>query len=243
MKRWKKILTSPITTVAAFALAAGLLLFSSIGGARAALTYFSEDYETNIEMHEIGVTLNENGAPVADGKLLTGLLQDGEPLKLGVTYDERLSVSNSGVINEYVRVNIHKYWLKDGEKVPTLSPDFIGLNLVNLGSDWILDGEATTKERTVLYYNKLLTAGSETPLFADKLTIDGQVALKVSETREDSYSGDKKYTTITTVYEYDGAQFCIEAKVDAVQEHNAEDAIWSAWGRRVTISDGVLSLD
>ena len=29
------------------------------------------------------------------------------------------------------------------------------------------------------------------------------------------------YTTITTTYDYDGLQFCVEASVDAVQEHNA----------------------
>ena len=50
-------------------------------------------------------------------------------------------------------------------------------------------------------------------------------------------------TTIRTSYEYNGAQFCVEAKVDAVQEHNAQDAVWSAWGRRVTVNDGILSLD
>ena len=49
--------------------------------------------------------------------------------------------------------------------------------------------------------------------------------------------------TITTSYDYDGWQFCIEATVDAVQDHNAEDAIKSAWGRDVTISDGTLQLD
>ena len=47
---------------------------------------------------------------------------------------------------------------------------------------------------------------------------------------------------ITTTYDYDGARFCLEATVDAVQEHNAEDAIWSAWGRRVTVHNGTLSL-
>ena len=56
MKKFKKIVSSPITTAVAFVLAAGLLLFSSIGGARAALTYFSEDYETNIQLREIGIT-------------------------------------------------------------------------------------------------------------------------------------------------------------------------------------------
>ena len=51
------------------------------------------------------------------------------------------------------------------------------------------------------------------------------------------------YTTITTTYDYDGLQFCVEASVDALQEHNAEDAILSAWGRKVSISNGSLSLN
>lgn len=240
MKKFKKILASPITTIAAFVLAAGLLLFSSIGGARSALTYFSDDYAANIQLQEIGVTLVENGAP-AEGELLKGLLAEGEQFKPGVSYKEQLNVYNSGVINEYVRVSIHKYWLdENGEKIRTLSPDLIKLNLVNLGSDWLLDSEASTEERTVLYYNKLLNSQNETPLFADRLTIDGSVADHVSETKKT----DGRYTTITTVYEYDGARFCIEARVDAVQEHNAKDAVWSAWGRRVTIDEnGVLSLD
>ena len=239
MKKLKKKIASPVTTKAAFAVAAGLLLFSSLGGARAALTYFSDDYAANIQLHEIGVTLVENGAPV-EGELLKGLLAEGEELKLGTAYQEQLNVYNSGVINEYVRVSIHKYWVdSEGEKIRTLSPELIGLNLVNLGTDWLIDQEASTRERTVLYYNKLLASQSETPLFADKLTIDGSIADRVGETRETSGG----YTTITVTYEYDGARFCIEAKVDGVQEHNAQDAIWSAWGRRVTIDNGVLSLN
>lgn len=239
MKKLKKMIASPVTTIAAFAVAAGLLLFSSIGGARAALTYFSDDYAANIQLHEIGVTLVENGAPV-EGELLKGLLAEGEELKLGTAYQEQLNVYNSGVINEYVRVSIHKYWVdSEGEKIRTLSPELIGLNLVNLGTDWLIDQEASSRERTVLYYNKLLASQSETPLFADKLTIDGSIADRVGETRETSGG----YTTITVTYEYDGARFCIEAKVDGVQEHNAQDAIWSAWGRKVTVNNGSLSLD
>ena len=242
MKKLKKMIASPVTTVAAFAVAAGLLLFSSIGGARAALTYFSDDYAANIQLHEIGVTLVENGAPV-EGELLKGLLAEGEELKLGTAYQEQLNVYNSGVINEYVRVSIHKYWVdSEGEKIRTLSPELIGLNLVNLGTDWIEDEGARTEERTVLYYNKLLYAEgegvSETPLFADSLIIDDSIAKKVSQETETNGN----YTTITTTYDYDGVSFRIEVEVDAVQEHNAEDAIWSAWGKRVTVNDGILSL-
>ena len=45
-----------------------------------------------------------------------------------------------------------------------------------------------------------------------------------------------------STYIYDNKQFWVDVKVDVVQEHNAADAVWSAWGRRVQVSDGVLSL-
>lgn len=261
MSKFKKIITSPVFTIGSFVLAAGLLVFSSVGGARAALTYYSETYSSRVEMFDIGVTLLENGNEVswrnydskkadgtwndATGELLTGLIPEGEEFKLGKTYPEELSVKNSGTINQYVRVNIYKYWLSaedengDRSKLQDLSPELIKLNFVNLGSDWIIDESASTAERTVLYYNKVLGSGETTPLLADTISIDGSLAAKVSQTTETSGG----YTTITTVYSYDGVQFCIEAEVDAVQEHNAEDAIWSAWGRRVNVSDGVLSLN
>ena len=62
----------------------------------------------------------------------------------------------------------------------------------------------------------------------------------MTETRETDANG---WTTVTTVYEYDGAMFVLEAEVDAVQTHNAADAIRSAWGVEVTLEeDGALRL-
>ena len=49
-------------------------------------------------------------------------------------------------------------------------------------------------------------------------------------------------TKITTAYDYDGVQFCLEVTADAVQDHNAQAAILSAWGRNVTVSGSGLSL-
>lgn len=250
---------SPIVTAVLFAAAVAMLLGSSIGGTRAALTYYSETYTSRIQMYDIGVSLMENDKEVSwrdyssagdgtwnehTGELLENMLPEGEELTLGKKYQEELKVRNTGTINQYVRVSIYKYWLDpSGNKLRDLSPDLIDLNLVNTGTDWIEDEGARTKERTVLYYNKLLYAegqgASETPLFADALTIDGSIADKVSqETRKDG-----NYTTIITTYDYDGVSFRIEAQVDAVQEHNAQDAIWSAWGKRITVNeDGSLSL-
>ena len=51
------------------------------------------------------------------------------------------------------------------------------------------------------------------------------------------------YTTITYEYVYDGYKFFLEAEVNAVQTHNAADAIKSAWGVDVNVSaDKKISL-
>ena len=45
-------------------------------------------------------------------------------------------------------------------------------------------------------------------------------------------------------YDYDGASFVVEAEVDAVQTHNAQSAIKSAWGVDVEVgADGTLAGD
>ena len=260
MKKKKRIkAVSPAVTLVLFATAVVMLLFGSIGGSRAALTYYSETYTSRIQMYDIGVSLMENEKEVSwrdynsagdgtwnehTGELLENMLPQGEALTLGKEYRENLKVKNTGTINQYVRVNIYKYWLdEEGRKLRDLSPELIDLHLVNLGTDWIEDEAARTEERTVLYYNKLLYAQgqgpSETSLFADTLTIDDSIAKKVSqETKKEG-----AYTTIVTTYDYDGVSFRIEVEVDAVQEHNAEDAIWSAWGRRVELGDGTLRLE
>lgn len=270
MKRRRQIRVSPAVIVLMFAGSLLLLFSGSVSGTRAALTYYSETYASRVEMFDIGVTLMEQGvydeAPKAvswrnynakadgtwdeayeeDGykKLLEGMLDEksGEKLRLGKTYKEELKVKNTGTINHYARVSIYKYWLdQKGNKVHTLSPDLIDLHLTNLGSDWLLDtaDHAETKERIVLYYNKLLLAGEETPLFADTLTIDEGIAKKVTQTK----TTEGNYTKITTTYDYNGVQFQIEVEVDAVQEHNAEDAIWCVWGRKVHIENNQLRLE
>lgn len=123
--------------------------------------------------------------------------------------------------------------------IPSLSPELIELNIPQ-GNGWIMDEAASTPERTVMYYTKILPVGETTPNVIDTLKIDPSIKQKVSKTVTNNQDGSQ---TITTSYDYNGCQFYIKVKVDSVQEHNAEDAIWSAWGRRVNIaSDGTLSL-
>ena len=52
-------------TYVLFALAVVLLIGSTIGSTRAALTYYSENYTAEITVSQIGVTLLENGKLVS----------------------------------------------------------------------------------------------------------------------------------------------------------------------------------
>ena len=229
-KRKKRIPKKSILLLSAAVL---LLLGSTIGSTRAALTYYSENYVAGMELSSIGVSLLENGEVVssrdykgngawegeADGVLLNGFLKEGEKIIPGKNYDEVLSVRNSGNIDTYVRVIVTTNWLdKEGKPATNLDPSLIKLNYEN---GWVKDEAASTTERTVLYYQGILTSGSEAT-FAKSLQIDPAICRKLTQTVNDN--------VYTYTYEYDGYSFQIAAEVDAVQTHNAADAIKSAWG-------------
>ncbi len=215
-----------------------LLVIGGIGTAWAALTAFSEDRVYEVELHHIGIGLMENGERVDEShELLENMLGADEELQLGRAYPEAIAVSNRGTIDMYVRVSLYKYWLNaDGEKDPALSPDMIGLHLTP-GENWMIDENASTPERTVLYYKPILPVGETSDPLSDVLVIDPALgeAYTETETEEDGY------TVIRRTYDYNGYTFMIEARTDGVQTHNAEDAILSAWGVRLKAENGVLS--
>lgn len=260
------------TTGILFALAVLLLLGSMAGSSQAALTYYSENYSATLQMYDIGVTLMENEQDVSwrnyaqrddrwdegGGALLAHMLYTGqngeqEALQLGRDYEEALRVRNSGNIDEYVRVLIYRYWvdvekrddgtlvpLEERDKRPDISPDFIELkpwkDIEDSGAfpsynGWVLDTAASTDERMVLYYTGILGKGQKTPAFVDFLAISKDVEGEFRRT-----GADGKYT-------YESEQFVLEIEADAVQTHNAADAIKSAWGVDVTVdANGTLSL-
>ena len=242
----RKNRTTMILVIAAVA----LLAFSALQSTRAALTYVSQDYTASLAVSEIGVTLQENGNDISSrnysnndwhettGTLLTNMIAPGDKFLPGKAYDEKISVLNSGKIDEYVRVTITKSWTRDGEKVTTLSPDYIELGMADSG--WLLDQKASTNERLVYYYPSVLAAGAATGDLTKDITINNAIASKYTETT----TSDGTYTTITTTYQYDGVQFNVDAEVDAVQTHNAQEAIKSAWGVDVNVDakSGNISL-
>lgn len=257
----KKRKLSAYLPLAMFVVAAALLIGSTVGSVQATLTYVSEYYDAHVEMKEIGVTLVENGKAVSyrdyadNGNWSTGtgiLLGSDDTkigdveFKLGKVYDEALSVTNSGEIPQYVRVRVFKSWQRKNSsgqwvKAPELAPEMIDLHFVD--GTWLRDESACTRERTVLYYPYILDPGTSSAIFTDTLKIDNAVATRVPRNVEETVSYDAAgRTIITTTYSYDGVRFLIEAEVDAVQTHNAVDAIKSAWGVDVSINGGVLSI-
>ena len=253
-----------MTTGILLAAAVLLLMGSVVGGSQAALTYFSENYTAQIRVYDIGVTLVENDRDISwrdytgaddkwdeeTGTLLEYMLETeqqkadreaaeakgekvAEPkLLLGKKYKEELTVRNSGNIDQYVRVMVYRYWTdEDGNKLTDLSPSLIQLHFLT-DDGWVIDEKASTKERTVLYYTEILEVGDTAPLFTDTIAIDPSVARNVTKTVKQNGN------VITTTYNYDDLMFVLEAEVDAVQTHNVEAAIKSAWGVDVTKGNG-----
>lgn len=244
-KKKKSFPKKPALLLTASAL---LLIGSTVGSTRAALTYYSENYSAQMNMQSIGVSLLENEKTVssrdyvsndewkgtADGELLTGLLGEDDTFTPGKKYNEAISVQNSGNIDTFVRVIITKSWQdKEGKKNTTLSPDLIELNFLT-DNGWEIAKDQSTTERTVLYYTKAIAAGDSTPALSDTIRINPSIAADVTKHVDGN--------TITYTYKYDGYTFHLDAEVDAVQTHNAKDAIKSAWGVDVNVSDDETSI-
>ena len=246
-------------TVLLFGMAAVLLVLSTVGSTRAALIYNDGNaYRIQFAASYIGVGLIENedvvsyrsydrnNQAVEESKpLLSGIIKqvEEEGFKPGNPYPEALSVTNAGEIDSYVRVIVYKSWKDDaGNSNTVLSPELIRLDGAEGMNGWVKDEKASGsgadgdyRERLVLYYTKPIASEEETPLFNTTLTIDPDVMKVFSQTKD----GNK----ITTSYAYDGYSFNLEVEVDAVQTHNAVDAVKSAWGVDVNIAqDGTLSL-
>lgn len=242
MKKKKKN-SFPVKPALLLGAAAVLLLGSTVGSTRAALTIYSENYTAQVSMSNIGVALVENDEVVsqqtygveasAEGTLLQNMVSAEENFTPGKPYSEALSVKNTGDIDTFVRVIITRSWQKDtnGDEIldtkdTELSPSLIELNLLE-DSGWVQDTSVTySDERIVLYYTKALAPGEETADLSDTIRINPLIAQSVTVGEDGKYE-----------YVYDGYSFCLEAEADAVQTHNAADAIKSAWGVDVTVSD------
>ena len=221
MKKFRDFLSRPSVTIALFALALVLLGGSTVGGARAALTIESADYNAQVQTSKIDVVLMENDEDVKGAKALLTDIPKGKDLVFGKKYTEKLQVRNTGSIDEYVRVSVYKYWLDEkGNKFPEMDSSWIDLKFVT-ENGWTIDEASTTEERTVLYYSPVLAPGEISNPFLESLAIAEDAARTVIQNNG---------TVITTTYFYNGKSFCLDVYVDGVQTHSADKAKLSAWG-------------
>ena len=214
MKKNKKQFPLGLIVVA---LIAGLMLsFTTVQGARAALNEKSDDYDTTITMKKIDVEI-----VIENDDILANVPEDYIP---GEEYETSVKVKNTGEIAEYVRVVVYRYWTdSNGNKDTSLDPEMIVLGLG--GDGWVLDEDAHTAERDILYYSKPLESEeekSETSSVTSSVKVDTEVMNKVTITEKDGM--------ITKTYAYNDKNFVVEIEVDSIQEHNYVDAAKSAWG-------------
>lgn len=204
-----------------------------------------QTYNAWFYMNHLQVYLLENGKPVVEshtldgsskvaGKLMQYLVpKEGETsakIEPGLKYREELAAQNGSEIPIFLRMTVRKYWLdKNGEKASGLSPNRIRLTYgkeAYNNAAWKLNEAESTTESATYYYNTTLSAGATTEPLFDQLVIDSNVAkIEGYTTRTE---GNK--TIYTYIYRYNGYSCAIEADVQAVQTHNANDAIRSQWG-------------
>lgn len=214
----RRIYAIPVLLLGTLLVAAG-----GYGTARAMLSIQSDPYLTRIETQGVSTELLETGldgkigSRSGDGDLLRDLaeLNEAGDFRIGQSYDRRMSVRNDGQATEYVRVSVYRYWTDgDGRKVD-VDPSLIALGMRE-ADGWHIDAEASAaRERTVMWYENPLVAGETTPAFADSFSLDPQVASLFAH--------------------HDGLRFHVQVVADAVQAHNAADAMTSAWGHAYDI--------
>jgi len=202
--------------------------------------------ETVVAFRNYGDSAASGFTEKQDGDLVLKNLEDDPSFQIGRKYPFEITCRNTGAINQYLRVTIYKYWVNGDDETFGLKGWFHGLSgntnklldsdryspaTIHLGyngsegynsSAWIRDPDSSTDEREIYYYIGMLSPEGETAPLFDTLWIDSSVAKTVVK---------ETVGNVTTYkYDYDGYGFVVQAETDAVQTHNARDAIRSAWG-------------
>ena len=228
----KKFYKSPLMI-----LALGLIVLgaSSVGATRAAIMYQTAAEHVNFSTAVFSVDITGD---IADGKLTFPAIENDIEEKgfidIGKKYPETVKIVNNSNeetgYKEYVRVVVQKSWKNaDGKKNQTLDPALIKLEVAD---GWIINEAESNnndkyKEQTVYYLKKPLECGQEAS-FITGITVDNKVTQIVKDATTES--------TITHEYVYDGQIVDVSIRADAVQTHNAEEAIYAAWGVKATCS-------
>lgn len=216
-RKWHLV---PLSVIAVMLVAAG-----GFGATRAVLSIRSNPYLTRIETESLSTKLleaSEGHGPErrsGEGDLLKDLgeMNEAGEFAIGRSYMREFSVENDGDLPEYVRVSIYRYWTDETGRRIDLSPSLIDLGLVE-DNGWHVDEEAsTTSERTVMWYESPLHAGESSAPFTSSIAIDTEILPQFAR--------------------YGNTRFHVEVVVDAIQTHNAKDAMRGAWGHSYDVEE------
>ena len=216
-------------TVALFAAAIVLLGSGGAMGTRAVPAIQSATFGNEIVLDALNVQLLNDGKEVGAKNVTEDRLfaKMAETIIPGEKYDSKVSVKNTGAANEYVRVVVRKYWTDNEGKNKSVDPSLIELTPAKpSGYSWKAVNK--TPEETIYYLNNQVPSGAVVDLFEgvrinEKVVTNGRIVYDEPQTEDG-------VTTVNYRYEYDGLKFNIEAEVQAVQTHNAAQAIKSVWG-------------
>ena len=221
-------------TVALFA--AAILLLSSGGflGVKAAPAFTGQDYDATINLNTISVqVVDKNGKAV--GK--SNLLSDMKTVNPGKIYNENISVKNNGNAPAFVRLVVRKYWTDANKKIVT-DPELDELLVLGMADGWTEKTPDTFTKTSVYYLDSQLEPGAKAPAI-ETVSVDGSIADAVTKSEKEREDGVIIYTY---KYDYDGYTINIEAEAQAVQTHNAKEAIKSIWGVDATVSGTSLTV-
>lgn len=192
-----------------------------------------------------------DGSSKVTGNLATSLgyqsISEPGAVDPGKLYEERIAAQNGNNVDEFVRLTIRKYWVQTGKakdgtyfiktdkkgnpvKAENMDPKWI--HLTYNGSEagnteaWTENKSEATDESRTFYLKKDLDPNKPSADLFNKIMIDPKVA-EIGRVDEKT---DGNKTIYTYIYKYDGCAFFIEADVQAIQTHNATQAIRSQWG-------------
>ena len=202
------------------------------------------DYNAEIDMADVDIKLLENGGdPVMfESEPALGEVPEGK-IQPGRVYNEKLQARNTGKYDAVVRMIVKTYWRNAGmRRDPKMDLELIELTYGNKAYNdavWTLNDEETTAESKTYYLKKILGAGETSEPLVDRLRLNNKVLEEKNVKTEQK--GNK--TVYTYEYKYNSYILCLEADCQALQTHNANEAIVSAWGVcNVKLSDGMITV-
>ena len=201
-----------------------LLLIAIVGVVGLTLAYFANtaNVQNEFKTKQYGTTVEE-------------VFESPSDWTPGTTTDKTLTVTNSGQVDEAVRVSYTETWTSKNSNVEgdlELSQGNNRATIINFSDngDWTPVTESDNK--TYYYYNYKLTPGETTSTLLDSVTFNKDI-VNTNNCVETKTATGKKVECTSDGAGYDGATYKLVFKVETVQY----DKYSEAWGTSAAISN------